>query len=215
MPTSEGYVGSYKEFCKLFLGQEHAQSCPALCDPGNCSPPGSFVHGIFQVSILEWDAMPFSNGASRPDQTWVSCIACKFFIVWVTKWSTLKKLINTPTYLLFPCQSQMNCIQWWLWVPSLLPASGDLLLKMGNAPKRLLKSREQTLTNANLLLAFLGLTSFFPFAFPHSYRPKEPPLPFLPACNSVLIVDTTAILNYVTLDWYSALRMGLSQVAQW
>ena len=111
-----------------------------------------------------------------------------------------KKIINTPTCLLFPCQSQMNCIQWWLWVPSLLLASGDLLLKMGNAPKRLLKSREQTLTNANLLLAFLGLTSFFPFAFPHSYRPKEPPLPFLPACNSVLIVDTTAILNYVTLD---------------
>ena len=112
----------------------------------------------------------------------------------------VKKIINTPTCLLFPCQSQMNCIQWWLWVPSLLLASGDLLLKMGNAPKRLLKSREQTLTNANLLLAFLGLTSFFPFAFPHSYRPKEPPLPFLPACNSVLIVDTTAILNYVTLD---------------
>ena len=54
MPTSEGYVGSYRELCKLFLGQEHAQSCLTLCDPVNCSPPGSFVHGVFQGRILEW-----------------------------------------------------------------------------------------------------------------------------------------------------------------
>ena len=41
-----------------------AQSCPTLCDPMNCSPPGSFVHGIFQARILEWVATHFSRGSS-------------------------------------------------------------------------------------------------------------------------------------------------------
>ena len=33
------------------------QSCPSLCDPLDCSPPGSSVHGILQASILEWVAI--------------------------------------------------------------------------------------------------------------------------------------------------------------
>ena len=41
-----------------------------------CSPPGSPGHGTLQESILEWVAIPFSRGSSRPrDQTLVSCIA--------------------------------------------------------------------------------------------------------------------------------------------
>ena len=35
---------------------EVAQSCPTLCNPMDCSPPGSSVHGIFQARILEWGA---------------------------------------------------------------------------------------------------------------------------------------------------------------
>ena len=41
-----------------------AQSCPTLCDPMDCSPPGSSVHGILQARILEWVAIPFSRGSS-------------------------------------------------------------------------------------------------------------------------------------------------------
>ena len=37
-----------------------AQSCPTLCDPMDCSPPGSPVHGIFQARVLEWGAIAFS-----------------------------------------------------------------------------------------------------------------------------------------------------------
>ena len=37
---------------------------PALCDPVDCSPPGSSVHGIFQARILEWVAVSFSRGFS-------------------------------------------------------------------------------------------------------------------------------------------------------
>ena len=43
-----------------------AQSCLTLCDPLDCSPPGSSVHGILQARILEWIAMPFSRESSRP-----------------------------------------------------------------------------------------------------------------------------------------------------
>ena len=42
---------------------EVAQSCPTLCDPVDCSPPGSSVHGILQARILEWGARPSSRGS--------------------------------------------------------------------------------------------------------------------------------------------------------
>ena len=42
-----------------------AQLCPTLCDPMNCSLPGSSVHGILQARILEWNAISFSKGSSQ------------------------------------------------------------------------------------------------------------------------------------------------------
>ena len=38
-----------------------AQSCLTLCDPMDCSPPGSSVHGILQARVLEWRAISFST----------------------------------------------------------------------------------------------------------------------------------------------------------
>ena len=59
-----------------------AQLCPKLCDPMDCSPPGSSVHGILQAGILEWVAISFSGGSSQPrDQTQVSCTAGEFFTI--------------------------------------------------------------------------------------------------------------------------------------
>ena len=40
------------------------QSCPSLCDPRDCSLPGSSVHGTVQGKLLEWVAVPFSRGSS-------------------------------------------------------------------------------------------------------------------------------------------------------
>ena len=45
---------------------EVAQSCLTLCDLMACSLPGSSVHGIFQARVLEWVAISFSRGFSRP-----------------------------------------------------------------------------------------------------------------------------------------------------
>ena len=58
-----------------------AQSCLTLCDPMNYT-----VHGILQVGILEWGAVPFSRGSSQPrDGTQVSHIAGGFFTIWGTR----------------------------------------------------------------------------------------------------------------------------------
>ena len=54
--------------------------------PMDFSPPASSVHGILQTRILEWVAIPFSRGSSQPrDQTWVSHIADRFFVIWATR----------------------------------------------------------------------------------------------------------------------------------
>ena len=53
------------------------------CNPMGCSPPGSSVHGILQVRILESVAIYFSRGSSQPrSQTRVSCIAGRIFTDW-------------------------------------------------------------------------------------------------------------------------------------
>ena len=59
------------------------QSCMTLCNPIEYSLLGSYVHGILQARILDWVAIPFSRGSSRlRDQTRVSCITGRFFIIW-------------------------------------------------------------------------------------------------------------------------------------
>ena len=61
-------------------------SCLWLCDPMDYSPPSSSVHGIFQARLLEWVAILFWRGSSRPrNQTRVSCIAGRFFTAWATR----------------------------------------------------------------------------------------------------------------------------------
>ena len=50
-----------RNYCHL-----RTKSCLTLCDPMDCSPPGSSVRGIFQARILEWDAISFSRGSSKP-----------------------------------------------------------------------------------------------------------------------------------------------------
>ena len=76
---------------------EVAQSCPTLCDPMDCSLPGSSVHGILRARILEWVAMPSSRESFQPrDWTWVSCIEGRLFTIWATREAPLlvKALTN-------------------------------------------------------------------------------------------------------------------------
>ena len=82
---------------------EVAQSCPTLCDPMNCSLPGSSVHGIFQARVLEWVAISFSRGSSQlRDWTLVSHIAGRRFNLWATREALQDLLKLTPKrYVVF------------------------------------------------------------------------------------------------------------------
>ena len=77
------------------------QSCPTLCNPMDCSRPGSSIHGIFQARILEWVAVAFSKVSSQPrDWAPVSCIAGRlFFIIWATEESICQ---NPYINIMFP-----------------------------------------------------------------------------------------------------------------
>ena len=78
------------------------------CDPRDCHPPGSSVHGIFQAWTLEWVAISFSRGSSQPrDWTHVSCIAGRFFTA---------EPPGKPSSEL-PAQISSS---WWSWLCSVL-----------------------------------------------------------------------------------------------
>ena len=80
-PQTEGAKAGVSEVQVLV-----AQSYPTLCNPMDCSLPGSSVHGILQARILKWVALPFSRGSSwLRDRTWVSCTAAGFFTIWAIR----------------------------------------------------------------------------------------------------------------------------------
>ena len=79
------YINTYMHeyICVIYIlyACVHAKSlqlCLTLCNPMDCSPPGSSLHGILQARILEWIACPFfSRGSSHPrDQIHISYISC-------------------------------------------------------------------------------------------------------------------------------------------
>ena len=99
-----------------------SQSYPILCDPVDCSSPGSSVHGILQARILEWVTISFSRESSLPrDPTQISCTAGRFFAIWATRetpkyqsrygiQNAMKKL-NKHTCLIY-CVCVCVCVQW-------------------------------------------------------------------------------------------------------
>ena len=113
------------------------QSCPTLCDPVNCSLPGSSVQGIFQARIPEWMAVPLSRGSSRPrDQTHISyvspALAGRFFTTsapWeaCTPYDLLNKWADEWVHFHVTFS---NCDNMFLWEPPKLtiPASSVKLL---------------------------------------------------------------------------------------
>ena len=103
-----------------------AKFCPTLCDPVDCSPPGSSGHGILQARILEWVAISSTRGSFRPrDQSRVSCISCtmgRFFNAepsgkpqisrGITYIRNLKKKIQVN---LFTKQIQTHRLREWIY----------------------------------------------------------------------------------------------------
>ena len=90
-----------------------AQSCPILCHPMDCSPPGSSDRGILQARTLEWVAMPSSRGSSRPrDRTQVPSMAGRFLT------------IREPSQYSFVCflrKNQVYTVAYWLLLRLCIP----------------------------------------------------------------------------------------------
>ena len=111
---------SRQEYWIGWRRSEVAQSCPTLCDPMDCSLPGSSVHGIFQARVLEWVAMSFFRGSSQlRDQTQVSRIVGRCCTVWATRevcngmgsHSLLQGIFLTLVSNLISC---VSCIDRWI-----------------------------------------------------------------------------------------------------
>ena len=104
------YWGSDDGICCCCLV---TKSCPALWDSVDCSPPGSSVHGISQVRILECIAISFSKGSSWPgDQTRLSCTGRRILYHWATReapWSLTKRAqlssLSSPHHMRMPWES--------------------------------------------------------------------------------------------------------------
>ena len=84
---------------------EVAQSCLTLCNPVDCSLPGSSIHGTLQARILQWVAISFSRGSSRPrDRTPVSRTAGRRFTLWAMMVVPLNQAFNNWNKVLQVCQ---------------------------------------------------------------------------------------------------------------
>ena len=94
------YTHTHTGIC-IYRHAQSLQSCPTLCSPMDCSPPGSSVHGILQARTLEGVAMPSSRGSSQPRGRTrvasISCITGRFFTAELQQ-STPP---HTHTYILF------------------------------------------------------------------------------------------------------------------
>ena len=92
----------FSHCCCCLVAQWH----PTLCDPMDCSPPGS---SFSQARILEWVAIPFSRGSSWPrDQTHVSCIGRQILYHWAT-WEDLPTIRHQDLHEATPTQLQRGC----------------------------------------------------------------------------------------------------------
>ena len=94
--------------------------CPTLCEPVDCSLPGSSVYGISQARILEWVAVSSSRGSSRPrNQTHISCVSCIGRRI-LYHWSTREAMFIIILLLMASSYWALLVCQALHWIPSLL-----------------------------------------------------------------------------------------------
>ena len=127
------FIPSHFNWNDMCVHAKSIQSCPTLCDPMDYSLPGSSVRGILQARILEWVAISFTRGSSRPrDPTRVSlCLLhCRRVL---HRYSHLNDMYQTAnSYGVSPCRRHQRCrfdprvgkIPWnrkWQPTPAFLP----------------------------------------------------------------------------------------------
>ena len=82
----------------------------------DCSLPGSSVHGIFQTIVLEWIAISFSSGSSRPrDGTQVSCIVDRHITIWATREVCTFHQMSDPSLYCLNSSLWLHFLSFFLW----------------------------------------------------------------------------------------------------
>ena len=77
LDTLESPFGPHLTIIVACVDAKSLQLCPTLCNPMDCSPPGSSVQGVLQARILEWVAMLSSRGSFQPmDRICISYVSC-------------------------------------------------------------------------------------------------------------------------------------------
>ena len=103
----------------------HSVMADSLWPREQYSPPGSSVHGILQIRMLEWAAISSSRRSSWPkDQTLVSCTVGRFFTIWATREALLLPFLPSPHRLLifsylyrcsyWDCSSHTGLMSSWI-----------------------------------------------------------------------------------------------------
>ena len=123
---------------------EVAQSCPTLCNPMDCSPSGSSVHGIFQARVLEWGAISFSRGSSlspalqadtlpsepqgKPPYPSTTCIIGTVQCICWLGWPGTSEILADLCMAIWPLESPLKLTSALLWSNAL---SIDLFQDVG------------------------------------------------------------------------------------
>ena len=144
--------GAYKP-CTYEVKVKVAKSCPTLGDPMDYT-----VHGILQARILEWVAISFSSGSSKPrDWTQVSCFAGGFF----TCWAVREARVHTVQYISF--QEARLCD---------LPPGEEVEHNLPSKSARYTLSWSPLLScNETTALTFITVGYFFLFLFNSKWHP--------------------------------------------
>ena len=155
----------------------HAQSCPTLCNPMDCGPPGSSVHGIFQGGILEWVGISYSRGSSPPRER--TCIGRQILY--------LESPFPIILSLYWICYNTFMFWLYWppgMWDPSSLagdwtPCIGRWSLNTTGPPGKFLPHLLNQVISTHLSLC---VDTFNPSTNPVHLLPPTPrqsPIPYL------------------------------------
>ena len=114
---------SFFFFLHACMHAKLVQFSPALCDPMDCNPPGSSVHGILQARILEWVAMPsFRRSSWLRYRTRFSSVSClgKQFLYYLCHLGSLTFFLH---YILWICTARLFDSSIYLFIYQFLKVS--------------------------------------------------------------------------------------------
>ena len=194
---AQSLFSDFSQSSKAFMPRRHCQSicacvviqsCPSLCDPMDCSYPGSSNHGIFQARILQWVVISSSRGSSQPrNPIWAFCVSCtsRGILSLLSHQGSLDRVFtdlninirNVVGYFPFPTNFPTNVApspHLFFISPSLTPNHQNLLYFIWKSVYQLCFSLSRTFLLCPERLILRTWWAAFRVMFTLSYIPKIP-----------------------------------------